>query len=108
MSQALFSRSVILLASRAWCCIRRAGDGCQGGSRHLRSLTSEWPVLETNLVIAPLAGNMYLPNAALTFQGNPMVNVGGKGCGELIAGSIALNGNATLDNDSRSNLPAYV
>jgi hypothetical protein len=30
--------------------------------------------------------------------GHPTVNVGGKGCGELIAGSIALNGNATLDN----------
>jgi hypothetical protein len=41
---------------------------------------------------------MYLPNAALTFQGNPTVNVGGKGCGDLIADSIALNGNAALDN----------
>ena len=58
-------------------------------------------------MIAPFAGNMYLPNAALTFQGNPTVNVGGKGCGELIAGSIALNGNATLDNVPQPlNLPS--
>ena len=47
--------------------------------------------------------NMYLPNAAVTFQGNPTVNVGGgKSCGELIAASIALNGNATLDSSGCS------
>jgi Putative Flp pilus-assembly TadE/G-like len=39
-------------------------------------------------------GNMYLPNAAVTFQGNPTVN----SCGELIAASIAFNGNATFNN----------
>jgi hypothetical protein len=39
-------------------------------------------------------GNMYLPNAAVTFQGNPTVNA----CGELIAKSVAFNGNATFDN----------
>jgi len=39
-------------------------------------------------------GTMYLPNAAVTFQGNPTVN----GCGELIAQSIAFNGNATFDS----------
>jgi Flp pilus assembly protein TadG len=45
------------------------------------------------------AGNMYAPNAALTFQGNPVINLGGgKGCGELIAKSIAFNGNATFDD----------
>jgi hypothetical protein len=45
------------------------------------------------------AGNMYAPNAAVTFQGNPVINLsGGKGCGELIAASIAFNGNATFDD----------
>jgi hypothetical protein len=39
-------------------------------------------------------GNMYVPNAAVTFQGNPTVNA----CGQLIAQSIAFNGNATFDN----------
>jgi len=39
-------------------------------------------------------GTMYLPNAAVTFQGNPTTN----GCGELIAKSIAFNGNATFDS----------
>ena len=39
-------------------------------------------------------GNIYAPNAAVTFQGNPTVNA----CGELIAASIAFNGNATFDN----------
>lgn len=39
-------------------------------------------------------GNMYAPTAAVTFQGNPTVN----GCGELIAKSIAFNGNATFDS----------
>jgi len=50
-------------------------------------------------------GNMYLPNAAVTFQGNPTVN----NCGELIAASIAFNGNATLDNtgcSSATKLPS--
>ena len=76
LSQSFLMTSRKILASRAWCCTRRAGDGCQEGSRYLRSLTSEWPVLETNLVIGPFAGNVYLPNAALTFQGNPTVNRG--------------------------------
>jgi hypothetical protein len=39
-------------------------------------------------------GTMYAPNAAVTFQGNPVVN----GCGELIAASVAFNGNATFDS----------
>ena len=46
-----------------------------------------------------ISGNIYAPTAALTFQGNPTISVGGgKSCGELIAASIALNGNATLDD----------
>jgi hypothetical protein len=45
------------------------------------------------------AGSMYAPNAAVTFQGDPVINVGGgTGCGELIAASIAFNGNATFDD----------
>ena len=45
------------------------------------------------------SGNMYAPNAAVTFQGNPVIDLGGgKGCGELIAASIAFNGNATFDD----------
>jgi len=45
-----------------------------------------------------LTGNIYAPNAAVTFQGNPTIAVGGAGgCGQLIAASIAFNGNATFD-----------
>jgi hypothetical protein len=43
-------------------------------------------------------GNMYLPNTAVTFQGNPTVGA----CGELIAASVAFNGNATFDNSGCS------
>src|SRR5690349_3805260 len=39
-------------------------------------------------------GNIYVPNAAVTFQGNPTVSA----CGELIANSVAFNGNATFDD----------
>ncbi|WP_426424287.1 pilus assembly protein TadG-related protein [Bradyrhizobium genosp. A] len=45
-----------------------------------------------------LTGNIYAPNASVTFQGNPTIAVGGAGgCGQLIAASIAFNGNATFD-----------
>ena len=45
-----------------------------------------------------LTGNIYAPTASVTFQGNPTIAVGGTdGCGELIAASIAFNGNATFD-----------
>ncbi|MBR1155286.1 pilus assembly protein TadG-related protein [Bradyrhizobium sp. JYMT SZCCT0428] len=45
-----------------------------------------------------LTGNIYAPNAAVTFQGNPTIAVGGVGgCGQLVAKSIAFNGNATFD-----------
>ncbi|OSI77250.1 hypothetical protein BSZ21_03310 [Bradyrhizobium canariense] len=45
-----------------------------------------------------LTGNIYAPKAAVTFQGNPTIAVGGAGgCGQLIAKSIAFNGNATFD-----------
>jgi Flp pilus assembly protein TadG len=50
-------------------------------------------------------GTMYLPNAAVTFQGNPTIN----NCGELIAASIAFNGNATFDStgcSSATTLPS--
>jgi hypothetical protein len=46
-----------------------------------------------------LTGNIYAPTAAVTFQGNPTLNLGGVACGQLIAASIAFNGNATF-NDS--------
>lgn len=39
-------------------------------------------------------GNMYIPNASVTFQGNPTSS----NCGELVAASIAFNGNATFTN----------
>jgi hypothetical protein len=46
-----------------------------------------------------LTGNIYAPTAAVTFQGNPTLNLGGSGgCGQLIAASIAFNGNATFDD----------
>lgn len=47
-----------------------------------------------------LTGNIYAPNATVTFQGNPTIAVGsgGQRCGELIAKSVAFNGNATLDS----------
>jgi phage gp45-like len=45
-----------------------------------------------------LTGTMYVPNAAVTFQGNPTLNA----CGELIAASIAFNGNATFNNQGCS------
>jgi hypothetical protein len=45
-----------------------------------------------------LTGNIYAPTAAVTFQGNPTLNLGGNSCGELIAASVAFNGNATLND----------
>jgi hypothetical protein len=47
-------------------------------------------------------GDMYAPNAAVTYQGNPTVNA----CGQLVAASIAFNGNATFDNSGCSALNA--
>lgn len=44
-----------------------------------------------------LKGTMYLPSANVTFQGDPTVNIAGAKCGELIAKSVAFNGNATFD-----------
>ena len=46
-----------------------------------------------------LKGNIYAPTAAVTFQGDPTMSLtGGTGkCGELIAASVAFNGNATFD-----------
>jgi hypothetical protein len=45
-----------------------------------------------------LTGNIYAPTASVTFQGNPVLNLGGgNSCGELIAASIAFNGNATFN-----------
>ncbi|MHC2335503.1 pilus assembly protein TadG-related protein [Bradyrhizobium sp. USDA 4454] len=46
-----------------------------------------------------LTGTIYAPTAAVTFQGNPTINMGnGATCGQLIAASVAFNGNATLDS----------
>ena len=46
-----------------------------------------------------LTGNIYAPTAAVTFQGDPTINLGnGKNCGELVAASVAFNGNATFDD----------
>ncbi|MDH2356858.1 pilus assembly protein TadG-related protein [Bradyrhizobium sp. SSUT112] len=46
-----------------------------------------------------LTGTIYAPTAAVTFQGNPTISVGNGGsCGQLIAASVAFNGNATLDS----------
>ena len=46
-----------------------------------------------------ITGNIYAPTAAVTFQGDPVLNLGnGNMCGELIAASIAFNGNATFDD----------
>jgi hypothetical protein len=59
-------------------------------------------------------GNMYLPNAAVTFQGDPTITVSGStGCGQLVAASIAFNGNATFNNNGCSastklSIPQYV
>ena len=50
-----------------------------------------------------LTGNIYAPTADVTFQGNPTIDLGGgNGCGELIAKSVAFNGNATLDSNGCS------
>jgi hypothetical protein len=50
-----------------------------------------------------LTGNIYAPTAAVTFQGNPTINLGSSGgCGELVAASIAFNGNATFDSSGCS------
>jgi Flp pilus assembly protein TadG len=48
-----------------------------------------------------LNGNIYAPTANVTFQGNPTISVGsaGGGCGQLVAASIAFNGNATFNNN---------
>ncbi len=46
-----------------------------------------------------ITGNIYAPTAAVTFQGNPTTQSwSGNNCGELIAASIAFNGNATFDD----------
>ena len=46
-----------------------------------------------------LKGNIYAPTAAVTLQGDPTLNLSnGKKCGELVAASVAFNGNATLDD----------
>lgn len=57
-----------------------------------------------------LTGNIYAPNADVTFQGNPTIAVGGTGggCGQLIAKSVSFNGNATFDTTgcpSQTKLP---
>jgi Putative Flp pilus-assembly TadE/G-like len=50
-----------------------------------------------------LKGNIYAPIADVTFQGNPTIDLGGgNGCGELIAKSVAFNGNATLNSNGCS------
>jgi Putative Flp pilus-assembly TadE/G-like len=52
-----------------------------------------------------LTGNIYAPKAAVTFQGNPTIS----SCGELVAASIAFNGNATFDStgcSSATKLPS--
>ncbi len=48
-----------------------------------------------------LNGNIYAPTANVTFQGNPTITAGGSGggCGQLVAASIAFNGNATFNNN---------
>jgi hypothetical protein len=50
-----------------------------------------------------LSGNIYAPTADVTFQGNPTIDLGGgNGCGELIAKSVAFNGNATFNSNGCS------
>ena len=50
-----------------------------------------------------LKGNIYAPTAAVTFQGDPTINLGGgQSCGELVAYSVQFNGNATLDDSGCS------
>jgi Putative Flp pilus-assembly TadE/G-like len=44
-----------------------------------------------------LTGNIYAPIANVTFQGDPTMSFAGGKCGELIAASVAFNGNATFD-----------
>ena len=45
-----------------------------------------------------ITGNIYAPTAAVKFQGDPTISLSnGTSCGELIAASIAFNGNATLN-----------
>lgn len=46
-----------------------------------------------------LKGNIYAPTANVTFQGDPTMSFSGESgkCGELIAASVAFNGNATFD-----------
>ena len=48
-----------------------------------------------------LTGNIYAPTAAVTFQGNPTISIGGAQCGQLIAASIAFNGNATFNDTAK-------
>jgi Flp pilus assembly protein TadG len=46
-----------------------------------------------------VTGNIYAPTAAVTFQGNPTLNLGGgHNCGEIIAASIKWAGNASFDD----------
>jgi hypothetical protein len=48
-----------------------------------------------------LTGNIYAPTATVTFQGNPTLTIGGAQCGQLIAASIAFNGNATFNDTAQ-------
>ncbi len=51
-----------------------------------------------------ITGNIYAPTAAVTFQGNPTISLGNnKSCGEIIAASLAFNGNATFDDSGCTN-----
>ena len=46
-----------------------------------------------------ITGNIYAPTAAVTFQGDPTISLSnGKSCGEIIAASLAFNGNATFND----------
>jgi Putative Flp pilus-assembly TadE/G-like len=56
--------------------------------------STAWSIGGTSRVT--FTGNMYLPNAAVTLQGNPSGTA--STCEQLVAASLAFNGNATFDN----------
>ena len=46
-----------------------------------------------------ITGNIYAPDATVTFQGNPTLTLSGdNNCGELIAASITWAGSANFDD----------
>ena len=72
-----------------------------------RTYSSTWPFTMARMrpcnsvetAISTSRGTVYAPTAAVTFQGDPTISLSsGTRCGEIIAASLAFNGNATFND----------